>query len=147
MISLDNSPLIWFGRSPMLPPRYAKELFVFFNDNLISLMNMDSSEGDYDRLFMESWHFWKSSGRVFEDKSFGRLSSFMFTFPLLLLSPFLTTSLHYTTLAKFNQFLFWWVHHIPISHFLLQYPHILYLHLLNKGDGLFPHNVICYISE
>ena len=141
MIYLNNVSLIWFGRLPSLPPRFVNVYLMVFNDRLTSSMNMDSLEGDYDSLHMESWYLRKTSDILCLIHNFRAAVLFNF-FCLLLFSPIL---IHHSALRYFssggldsqNQ-----IRVLPGGYIifqscliLLQYFHRLHLCLLNRDDG------------
>ena len=97
---MDTVTLLWFGRSPILPPRYEKASLRVLDERLTILMNMDYSERYNNRIYMKYWNFWKASyillkqfflsGSIFVVYFFD--SSFYLLFP--------DTSLHCATLAE-----------------------------------------------
>ena len=100
IISLDTVSILWLGSLPSLSPMCATSSLIIFEYMLIRLMNINSLVGGENRLFMESWNFWKASHRfcwrcdfllaVFFDVSF-------FTYFFSLLSSY--TSLYCATLS------------------------------------------------
>ena len=118
-------------------------------------MNMDSLEGDGDRMYMQSWNFWKASDWFFEDTTSGRLSYLLFLFCLFLFYHILRkwSALHYFNSGEVDArtqirvlpggYIIFQYHLI-----LLQYHHIFSFNFLNRDDGLFPHRAIrCSLDE
>ena len=100
MIYLFIFSLLWFRRSQILPPNCAKDSLRVYGGRLMGSMNMDSLEGDYGSLYMESCNLWKFSDLFFWRHNvraavFFAIYFFFSSFYLL----FQSTSVHWYTLA------------------------------------------------
>ena len=154
MISLDNVSLLWFGRSPSLPPRCANESLRVFDERLTSLTNMDYLEAEDDRMYMNYWHYWKASELFSEDTTFGHLYYLLFTFTLFLLSPILRhqSAFYYFIISEVDSqnrimvlpggYIF-----LQSQLLLMKHRNILFVNFFNKDNGLVPHNIIRCSSE
>ena len=65
IIYLATVYLIWLWILPSLPLMRPKASLIIVDERLIRLMNIDYLVGDNNRLFIESWHLWKASHRLF----------------------------------------------------------------------------------
>ena len=100
IISLATVSLLWLGSLPSLPLMCAKASLMVVKYMLTRLMNIDSPVGDKNRLFMESWYFWKASHHFcwrcnFRVNIFFAVSFFASSFSLI----FSPTSMNCATLA------------------------------------------------
>ena len=155
MISLYTVSLLWFGGSPSLPLRCAKVTLRVFNYRLTSSMKIVSSERDNNRLYMESWHFWKALYLFFWRHNFWMAVYFSVSFFIYLFSPILWHQSTFRYFCSGGIDVRTWISILPSDYIffqyhllLLNYFHILSLHLLNKDGGSFPHSDIhCSLEE
>ena len=62
-----NQVVLWYSEcgTPSLPPICAKAILIIVEERLTRLTNINSFVGYDNRLFMESWNFWKFSHRFY----------------------------------------------------------------------------------